>query len=95
MAKAPVKAGKKKSFKKKEKRVVHSGVVHGSEFDIFADQALEHPLGIPGYGVQIERARPDDLFAAKGEQLAGEGGCMRRRASVSLTHAVTTRTRPS
>ena len=28
MAKAPVKAGKKKSFKKKEKRVVHSGVVH-------------------------------------------------------------------
>src|SRR4249920_1767620 len=28
MAKAPVKAGKKKSFKKKEKRVVHNGVVH-------------------------------------------------------------------
>ena len=28
MAKAPAKAGKKKSFKKKEKRVVHSGVVH-------------------------------------------------------------------
>ena len=28
MAKAPVKAGKKKSFKKKEKRVVHTGVVH-------------------------------------------------------------------
>ena len=28
MAKAPVKAGKKKSFKKKEKRVVHVGVVH-------------------------------------------------------------------
>ena len=28
MAKAPVKAGKKKSFKKKEKRVVHSGIVH-------------------------------------------------------------------
>ena len=28
MAKAPAKAVKKKSFKKKEKRVVHSGVVH-------------------------------------------------------------------
>src|ERR1700747_2299727 len=28
MAKAPVKAGKKKSFKKKEKRVVHNGIVH-------------------------------------------------------------------
>src|ERR1700690_397080 len=28
MAKAPVKTGKKKSFKKKEKRVVHVGVVH-------------------------------------------------------------------
>src|SRR6202040_628594 len=28
MAKAPVKAGKKKSFKKKEKRVVHTGTVH-------------------------------------------------------------------
>src|SRR5947207_11428817 len=28
MAKAPAKAGKKKSFKKKEKRVVHSGLVH-------------------------------------------------------------------
>ena len=28
MAKAPAKAGKKKSFKKKEKRVVHSGIVH-------------------------------------------------------------------
>jgi len=28
MAKAPAKAGKKKSFKKKEKRVVHTGVVH-------------------------------------------------------------------
>ena len=28
MAKAPAKGGKKKSFKKKEKRVVHVGVVH-------------------------------------------------------------------
>src|ERR1039458_10310997 len=28
MAKAPAKAGKKKSFKKKEKRVVHNGIVH-------------------------------------------------------------------
>ena len=28
MAKAPAKATKKKSFKKKEKRVVHTGVVH-------------------------------------------------------------------
>ena len=28
MAKAPAKSTKKKSFKKKEKRVVHSGVVH-------------------------------------------------------------------
>ncbi len=28
MAKAPAKAGKKKAFKKKEKRTVHSGVVH-------------------------------------------------------------------
>ena len=28
MAKAPVKATKKKAFKKKEKRVVHVGVVH-------------------------------------------------------------------
>jgi small subunit ribosomal protein S11 len=28
MAKAPVKAGKKKTFKKKEKKMVHSGVVH-------------------------------------------------------------------
>ena len=28
MAKAPAKARKKKSFKKKEKRVVHSGIVH-------------------------------------------------------------------
>ncbi len=28
MAKAPAKSGKKKSFKKKEKRVVHTGVVH-------------------------------------------------------------------
>ena len=28
MAKAPAKTGKKKSFKKKEKRVVHTGVVH-------------------------------------------------------------------
>jgi small subunit ribosomal protein S11 len=28
MAKAPVKAQKKKSFKKKEKRVVHNGIVH-------------------------------------------------------------------
>ncbi len=28
MAKAPAKAGKKKSFKKKEKRVVHVGIVH-------------------------------------------------------------------
>ena len=28
MAKAPAKAGKKKSFKKKEKRVVHQGIVH-------------------------------------------------------------------
>jgi len=28
MAKAPVKTTKKKSFKKKEKRVVHSGIVH-------------------------------------------------------------------
>jgi small subunit ribosomal protein S11 len=28
MAKAPAKASKKKSFKKKEKRVVHSGLVH-------------------------------------------------------------------
>ena len=51
-------------------------VEHGSEFDILADQALQHSLGIPGYGVQIERPRPDDLFAAKGEQLAGESGRM-------------------
>jgi small subunit ribosomal protein S11 len=28
MAKAPAKTGKKKSFKKKEKRVVHTGLVH-------------------------------------------------------------------
>ena len=28
MAKAPAKTGKKKSFKKKERRVVHTGVVH-------------------------------------------------------------------
>src|ERR1017187_5725491 len=28
MAKAPAKAGKKKSLKKKEKRVVHNGIVH-------------------------------------------------------------------
>jgi small subunit ribosomal protein S11 len=28
MSKAPVKTGKKKTFKKKEKKVVHSGVVH-------------------------------------------------------------------
>jgi small subunit ribosomal protein S11 len=28
MSKAPVKAGKKKTFKKKEKKIVHSGVVH-------------------------------------------------------------------
>jgi len=28
MAKAPAKTGKKKSFKKKEKRVVHNGLVH-------------------------------------------------------------------
>ena len=28
MAKAPAKTGKKKSFKKKEKRTVHTGVVH-------------------------------------------------------------------
>ena len=28
MSKAPVKAGKKKTFKKKEKKMVHSGVVH-------------------------------------------------------------------
>src|SRR5512140_532402 len=28
MAKAPAKGSKKKSFKKKEKRVVHNGVVH-------------------------------------------------------------------
>jgi small subunit ribosomal protein S11 len=28
MAKAPAKTGKKKSFKKKEKRVVHTGIVH-------------------------------------------------------------------
>jgi small subunit ribosomal protein S11 len=28
MAKAPAKTGKKKSFKKKEKRTVHNGVVH-------------------------------------------------------------------
>ncbi len=28
MAKAPAKAGKKKQFKKKEKKVVHSGVAH-------------------------------------------------------------------
>ena len=28
MAKAPAKSTKKKSFKKKEKRVVHTGVVH-------------------------------------------------------------------
>jgi len=28
MAKAPAKTGKKKSFKKKEKRIVHTGVVH-------------------------------------------------------------------
>ena len=28
MAKAPVKPAKKKTFKKKEKRVVHSGIVH-------------------------------------------------------------------
>jgi small subunit ribosomal protein S11 len=27
-AKAPAKTGKKKSFKKKEKRIVHSGIVH-------------------------------------------------------------------
>src|SRR5262245_51782116 len=28
MAKAPAKTGKKKSFKKKEKKVVHNGLVH-------------------------------------------------------------------
>jgi small subunit ribosomal protein S11 len=28
MAKAPAKTGKKKTFKKKEKRVVHTGIVH-------------------------------------------------------------------
>jgi len=28
MAKAPAKAGKKKNFKKREKRVVHNGIVH-------------------------------------------------------------------
>ena len=28
MAKAPAKTGKKKSFKKKEKRIVHTGIVH-------------------------------------------------------------------
>ena len=28
MAKAPAKSTKKKSFKKKEKRIVHSGLVH-------------------------------------------------------------------
>src|SRR5512140_1004742 len=28
MAKAPVKTGKKKQFKKKEKKIIHSGVAH-------------------------------------------------------------------
>jgi hypothetical protein len=28
MAKAPAKAGKKKTFKKKEKKVVNSGIMH-------------------------------------------------------------------
>ena len=28
MSKAPVKTGKKKQFKKKEKKMVHSGIVH-------------------------------------------------------------------
>jgi small subunit ribosomal protein S11 len=49
MAKAPAKAGKKKSFKKKEKRVVHNGIVHiqatfNNTIVTIADPGRQHHL---------------------------------------------------
>ena len=51
------------------------GIERGGEGDVFADEAAEHAFGIADGGIEVERTGLDDLLAAEGEELAGEGGC--------------------
>jgi hypothetical protein len=44
------------------------------EFDIFANQAPEHLLGVHQHRIHVEDARLYDLAAAEGQQLVGQGG---------------------
>ena len=94
MAKAPVKSTKKKSFKKKEKRIVHSGIVHiqatfNNTIVTIADQegntvswSSAGSLGFPRLpqGHSVRRAAGGDDGGQQGqrERIAHGGGAGQR-----------------
>ena len=70
MAKAPAKAGKKKSFKKKEKRVVHNGIVHiqatfNNTIVTIADQEMVFPSWSSAGSLGFRGSRKGTPFAAQ------------------------------
>ena len=89
MAKAPVKTGKKKSFKKKEKRVVHTGIVHiqatfNNTIVTIADQEGNTISWSSAGSLGFRGSRKGTPFAAQQAALtaankAGESGLRHRR----------------
>ncbi len=85
MAKAPAKATKKKSFKKKEKRVVHTGVVHiqatfNNTIVTISDQEGNVISWSSAGSLGFRGSRKGTPFAAQQAALtaankAGESGC--------------------
>ncbi len=77
-AKAPAKAGKKKSFKKKEKRIVHVGVVHiqatfNNTIVTIADQEGQHDFLVERRIAGLPRlAQRDAVRSAAGRADGGE-----------------------
>ena len=45
-----------------------------ADFNVFADQPLEHSRRFADHGVQVKPDGADDLLAAEGQHLAGEAG---------------------
>src|ERR1022692_2759845 len=84
MAKAPAKPTKKKSFKKKEKRVVHSGIVHiqatfNNTIVTIADQEGNVVSWSSAGSLGFRGSRKGTPFAAQpGRQAGGKKGRQKR-----------------
>jgi small subunit ribosomal protein S11 len=100
MAKAPAKAGKKKSFKKKEKRVVHSGVVHiqatfNNTIVTISDQEGNTIAWSSAGSLGFRGSRKGTPFAAQQAAMtaankAGESGLRTVEVRVSAVRALST-----